>query len=293
MKYIDRKGNIAVEENGQDKFLRHLYNDRGGKLCLKVLVQPFVTRLGGWFLNTRFSARMVPGFVKRNGIDLSACTRQQFYSYNDFFTRKLKEGERPVAGDEQVLISPCDGKVTACRIGSDSTFFIKDTSYTLQRLLKNKSLAERYEGGYAVTLRLTVDDYHHYCYVADGQKSPQVKIPGVFHTVNPAANEVYPIYHENTREYCLLKTEKFGTVVMMEVGAMMVGKITNLHPGKCCVKKGEEKGYFEFGGSTIVLLFMHDRVRLDDDLLENTENGYETIVKMGERIGKCKLSKRT
>ena len=83
-----------------------------------------------------------------------------------------------------------------------------------------------------------------------------------------------------------------GTIAMMEVGAMMVGKITNLKPGACEVKKGEEKGYFEFGGSTIVLLLQHGKVRLDSDLIENSENGYETIVRMGERIGKCKLPKR-
>ncbi len=292
MKYIDRKGNITIEENSQDKFLRHLYNDRGGRICLKVMVQPFVTRLGGWFLNTRFSARMIPGFVKRNHIDLSVCTRQKFRSYNDFFTRSLKQGQRPVAEDDSVLISPCDGKVTVSRIGSDSRFFIKDTPYTLEQLLRNKKLAKRYLGGYAVILRLTVDDYHHYCYVADGKKSAAVKIPGVFHTVNPAANEVYPIYHENTREYCLLRTEQFGTIVMMEVGAMMVGKITNKEPAVCQVKKGDEKGYFEFGGSTVVLLLQNGKVRLDADLVENSENGYETIVRMGERIGKCKLSKR-
>ena len=113
-------------------------------------------------------------------------------------------------------------------------------------------------------------------------KSRARKIPGVFHTVNPAANEVYPIYHENTREYCLLKTEQFGTITMMEVGAMMVGKITNLEENPCEVKRGEEKGYFEFGGSTIVLLLQHGKVRIDEDLLDNTENGYETIVRMGE-----------
>lgn len=292
MKYIDRKGNITIVENEQDKFLRHLYNDWGGRLCLRILVQPFVTKLGGWFLNTRFSAGMVPGFVQRNGIDLSVCTRDSFRSYNDFFTRRLKDGQRPIAEDESVLVSPCDGKVTVSRIGSDSRFFIKDTPYTLERLLGNKKLTERYLGGYALILRLTVDDYHHYCYPADGMKSQAVEIPGVFHTVNPAANEVYPIYHENTREYCLLKTGQFGTLVLMEVGAMMVGKITNLHPEACQVKKGEEKGYFEFGGSTIVLLIQHGKVRLDADLVENSENGYETIVRMGERIGKCKLPKR-
>ena len=85
---------------------------------------------------------------------------------------------------------------------------------------------------------------------------------------------------------------KSGITAMMEVGAMMVGKITNLKPGACEVKKGEEKGYFEFGGSTIVLLLQHGKVRMDSDLIENSENGYETIVRMGERIGKCKLPKR-
>ena len=201
------------------------------------------------------------------------------------------------AGVDQHMIDKTlsPGKYTSTDTATGVTALrraIKDTLYTLERLLKNKKLAERYLGGYAVILRLTVDDYHHYCYVADGEKSPDVKIPGVFHTVNPAANDVCQIYHENTREYCLLKTEQFGTIAMMEVGAMMVGKITNLKPGACEVKKGEEKGYFEFGGSTIVLLLQHGKVRLDSDLIENSENGYETIVRMGERIGKCKLPKR-
>ena len=293
MKYIDRKGNITIEENRQDKFLRHLYNDWGGRLCLKIIIQPFVTRLGGWFLNTRLSARMIPGFVERNHIDLSSCTRQEFASYNDFFTRRLKEGQRPVAADDSVLVSPCDGKVTVSRIGSDSRFYIKDTLYTLERLLKNKKLAKRYLGGYAVILRLTVDDYHHYCYVADGRKSANVTLPGVFHTVNPAANDVYPIYKENAREYTLLKTKQFGTILMMEVGAMMVGKITNLHKNPATVKKGQEKGNFEFGGSTIILLIQPGKVRIDYDLIENTEEGYETIVKMGERIGECRKLKNT
>ena len=223
--------------------------------------------------------------MERNHIDLSSCTRQEFASYNDFFTRRLKEGQRPVAADDSVLVSPCDGKVTVSRIGSDSRFYIKDTLYTLERLLKNKKLATRYLGGYAVILRLTVDDYHHYCYVADGEKSPDVKIPGVFHTVNPAANDVCQIYHENTREYCLLKTEQFGTIAMMEVGAMMVGKITNLKPGACEVKMGEEKGYFEFGGSTVVMILKKDTVKIDDDIINNSSENIETRVLLGQTIG--------
>lgn len=292
MKYIDRKGNITIEENKQDRLLRHLYHDRGGKLCLKFLVRPFVSKGAGVFLNSSFSKWIIPGFVKRNGINLNDYEKQEFHSYNEFFTREIKKELRPVTEEANILISPCDGKVTVSRIGKGQKFYIKDTEYTVEQLLRNKRLAQRYVGGYAVILRLTVDDYHHYCYVADGKKSPDKKLPGVFHTVNPTANETRAIYKENAREYAVLKTKQFGTIVMMEVGAMMVGKITNHQRGAAVVRKGQEKGYFEFGGSTVILLLQHGKVRMDIDLLENTEDGYETIIKMGERIGESKLSKR-
>lgn len=112
-------------------------------------------------------------------------------------------------------------------------------------ILKNPSLAKRYEGGYACVFRLCVDDYHRYSYPADGEKSENIRISGILHTVNPIAVESVPVYHENTREYCLLKTERFGTLIQMEVGAMMVGRICNYH-GPRYVKKGSEKGRFEF-----------------------------------------------
>ena len=96
MKYIDRKGNITIEENEQDKFLRHLYNDRGGRLCLKLLIRPFVSKAAGVLLNTRLSARFVPDFVKNNKIDLSIYEKQNFSSWNDFFIRRIRKEERPV-----------------------------------------------------------------------------------------------------------------------------------------------------------------------------------------------------
>lgn len=293
MKYIDRKGNITIEESRQDQLLARLYNDRGGRVCLKLLIKPFVSKAAGMFLSSSLSKGLIPGFVKRNGIDLSEYEKQEFSSYNEFFTRRIKPELRPIQGGERTLVSPCDGKATACRIDGKSVFYIKDTPYTVGQLLKNERLAKRYVGGYALIFRLTVDDYHHYCYPAFGEKSAEVCVPGVFHTVNPCANDVFPVYRENARKYVLLKTEAFGTMVMMEVGAMMVGKITNLCTKPAKVKKGQEKGCFEFGGSTVVLLLQHGKVRLDSDLMDNSENGYETIVKMGERIGERKLPKRT
>ena len=107
---------------------------------------------------------------------------------------------------------------------------------------------------------------------------------GVYHTVNPVANDMIPVYRENHREYTMIRSRNFGDVIQMEVGALMVGRITN-HHGAAKVTRGQEKGYFEFGGSTIVLLFEKDRVVIDDDIIKNTKNGFETRVLMGDKIG--------
>ena len=134
--------------------------------------------------------------------------------------------------------------------------------------------------------RLTVDDYHRYCYVDSGEKSKNHWLPGVFHTVNPAAAAVYPIYKENTRCYSFIESENFGRILQMEVGALMVGKIVNYEEA-ARVARGSEKGRFEFGGSTIVVVLPRRCCVIDADILENSRAGIETKVKYGERIG-CK-----
>ena len=284
MKYIDREGKITTEDSGQDRLLRWMYTHRAGRLALKVLVLPGVSKAGGWLLDSRISRVLIKPFVKRQGIDLDLYEGREYASYNDFFTRQIKKEHRPIEGDAGTLISPCDGKLSVYPIDGKRRFSIKGTEYTVDSLLRSGRIAGRYRGGYACVFRLTVDDYHRYCYVDDGVKSVNIRIPGVFHTVNPAANEVCPIYKENTREFSLLQSEHFKVVLMMEVGALMVGRITNYHEeGR--VRRGEEKGRFEFGGSTVILLFQKDAVKFDRRFLENTENGYETIVKMGERLG--------
>ncbi len=290
MKYIDRDGNVIIEESGQDRFLKKLYTCRTGRAALKIMVRPSLSKAAGWLLSRRCSRCLIGPFVKKNRIDMSCFEERDYKSYNDFFTRKVKPEFRPVNKEESTLICPCDGKLSVYPIlndsGGGSRFIIKNTAYTLKSLLRSDRLARYYERGYACVIRLTVDDYHRYCYIDDGKKSGNFRIQGVFHTVNPAANDAVPIYKENTREYTLLKSRHFKTVLMMEVGAMMVGRITNYH-GECQVKRGQEKGRFEFGGSTVVMLFQKDSVCIDEDLIRNTEDGCETIVKMGERIGEA------
>lgn len=284
MKYMDRYGTVTTEDSTQDRFLRMLYTNALGRMLLKPLVSPPFSKIGGSAMNTRLSAGLVSGFVRRNAIDLHLYEPKIYSSYNDFFTRKIRPQYRPIAKAENVLISPCDGKLSVYPIHNDCSLCIKDTSYTVLQLVGSRYLAAKYAGGYAMVIRLTVDDYHRYCYAADGLKSKQHRIPGIFHTVNPIANDVLPIYKMNTREFCLLKTKNMGTILSMEVGALMVGKIVNKELSSCQVKKGTEKGRFEFGGSTIVLLVQKDTVTVDADLLTNTETGYETYVKYGEQI---------
>lgn len=283
--YITRDGTKIDGTTGQDHLLEVIYGHALTRMLLRPFLSPAVSDICGKFLSTRFSRRIIPSFVKKNHIDLSIYEKQEFDSYNAFFTRKIKAEQRPINDQKNVLISPSDGKVTAYPITQKGRFWIKHTQYTAAQLLKDERLAERYMGGWIYVIRLTVDDYHRYCYVADGRKSRQRKIRGVLHTVNPVANDYYPIYKMNSREYCILKTKEFGTILLMEVGALMVGKINNHEEDPAQVKRGDEKGMFEFGGSTIVVMTEPGMAEPDKDIIHNTKAQAETLVKMGEPIG--------
>lgn len=285
MKYIDREGNVTIEESGQDKILYWMYNSAVGRIVLRLLIKPSVSKAAGGLLNQKCSKVLIQPFIQKNNIDMSLYEEKEYASYNEFFTRQIRKEHRPIVEDENVLISPCDGKLSVYPVEENSHFKIKNTDYTLKSLLRSGKLAQKYMEGTICIFRLTVDDYHRFCYVDNGRKSGNYHIPGVFHTVNPAANDIYPIYKENTREFSILKSEHFKTVLMMEVGALLVGRIVN-HQEAGIVQRGTEKGMFEFGGSTVILLFQKDAVEIEKELLQNTENGYETIVKMGEPIGR-------
>ena len=129
-------------------------------------------------------------------------------------------------------------------------------------------------------------------YVDSGQKSRNFFIPGRLHTVRPVALREVPVFTENSREYTLIRTEKFGTVVQMEVGAMLVGRIVN-HEEKGSTIRGKEKGYFQYGGSTIIVLIEPEQVQIREDILQSSALTKEVPVKMGEVIGHALEHKRT
>jgi len=284
MIWRDRNGNLVPGDDGQDRFLEWMYGTRPGRLLVKLMIRPGVSRAVGWLLDRRVSALAVRPFIRKNHICMDDFEQRRFRSFNDFFTRRVLPGKRPVDDAPAHLIAPCDSKLTVYDIRPDSRFRVKGMAYTLEGLLQSKELAETFLGGTLLLFRLTVGDYHRYTYIDSGFVTGSTRIPGVFHTVNPAAASRCPIYRENTREYSLLESLRFGTVLQMEVGAAMVGRIVNA-PGSRNVRRGEEKGRFEFGGSTVIVLLQKGRAILDADLLRNTAQDAETVVRLGERIG--------
>lgn len=264
--------------------LKFLYNTKLGGAVLKLLTARWISKAAGTYLDSRFSRRKIKKYVKKHGIDLSLYEREDYPSFNAFFTRKIRKELRPFDTAPEAFVAPCDGKLSLYKIEKGAQFTIKGFTYTAAELLKDERLARTFEGGYCFVFRLCVEDYHRYFYFDDGQKGENVFIAGRLHTVQPVALEKRRVFCENCREYTVMKTNNFGTAVQCEVGAMMVGRIVN-YRGAGQMLRGEEKGKFEFGGSTVVVLTQAGAVVPDAEFLLNTAQNKETIVKCGERIG--------
>lgn len=265
--------------------LEFLYNTKPGRIILKPLTSRVLSKLAGRFLDSGLSKFLVSGFINSNDLDTSEFEKTDFNSFNDCFSRRLKSGARVVDYDTDSMIAPCDGLLTAIPITGDTVFSVKQSSYSIETLLRDRKLSKRYENGYALVYRLCVNHYHRYCYVDSGRKSRNRFIRGVLHTVRPVALETRPVFIENCREYTCIKTPSFGIVTQMEVGAMLVGKINNFQPGKGSVRRGEEKGTFLYGGSTIIVLVEPGKLCIDDHILEASKYGREYPVLYGQRIG--------
>lgn len=264
--------------------LDFLYHTFFGRLCLKLLTQRKLSVAAGRFLDSHLSKFLIKPFVKNNGINLTDFESDDFRCFNDCFARKIKPNRRIVDMDETAFISPCDGLLSVYDIKEGLILPVKQSRYTIASLLRDKKLAAEFKDGYCLVFRLCVNHYHRYCYVDSGIKSDNRFIPGILHTVQPIALRERPVFTENCREYTLLKTENFGRIIQCEVGAMLVGRIVNYHKNGI-FKKGEEKGRFEYGGSTIIQLVKKDAVKLLPEFLNAINTGHEVDVLYGQQIG--------
>lgn len=282
-KIINRKTK-EITENKNPKGSYFLYNNFLGRITLKLVNKRFLSLLAGKHLNSRMSKKLIKNFIKNNNIEMSIYENKEYNSFNEFFSRKVNKNERKFSTSESDLCSPADSKVMVFGANSNLKFTVKNKDYSIESILRDKVLASEFKNGYVLVFRLGVEDYHRYSYIDSGNVLDSKKIKGIYHTVGPVAFDRFKVFEENVREYEVLDTKNFGKVVQIEVGAMFVGKIINYHRAK--FTRGEEKGYFQFGGSTIVMLFKDKSITIDKDILENSENNLETKVILGEKIGK-------
>lgn len=267
----------------EDFSVRFLYRTTAGRIMLKLLTKPVVSKIGGLFLASPLSRVMIPGFIKKNNISLEGIEVPVggFYSFNHFFKRRKKNID--FDKNHHHFINPCDGFISVVKLNGNSIFRIKNTKYDLRELLKDEKLAEEFNGGYGLIYRLTPEHYHRYIFSDDGIICKSRRIEGILHCVRPIALSRYQVFTENTREYSIIDTENFGKLIQMEIGAIMVGKITN-HKLSGRVARGMEKGCFEFGGSTIVVLIKKDKIKLNADFIDKLKKHKEVPVHLGESI---------
>lgn len=290
IKYIERKtGEIKEEKVMGEGALKFLYYNPFGSLLLNTVVKrKFLSEIYGKKMNKPESKMKIAGFIKEMNIDMNDYARNinEYKSFNDFFYRELKTGARTIDRTESVLVSPADGKILAYEnLKEKDKFFVKGSEFTLEEFFSDKELAKKYEDGTFVIVRLAPADYHRFHFPTAGKISETKKIKGYYYSVSThAIKRNFRIFCENKREYSILSTKQFGDIAMIDVGATMVGSIVQTYKENSFVEKGDEKGYFLFGGSTCILVFEKDKIQIDEDIIENTKNGIETRIYMGEKI---------
>jgi phosphatidylserine decarboxylase len=289
IQFIDRTtGAIVSEAPPAEGLLKFLYDNPFGKTAvLPIAKRKYISVAYGKKMDKSSSVKKIPDFVKQLGINMEESEKSipEFTCFNDFFYRKLKQNARPIGNG---FVSPGDGKLLAFENIEDvGSFFVKGRKFTLPEFLNNKELAKKHKNSSMYILRLAPNDYHRFHFPYDGFVSDITKIKGNYYSVSPyaLASNFTKVFCENKREYCVLNSKEKGDIIIAPVGATMVGSIIETYTPNTQIKKGEEMGYFKFGGSTIVIIMDKDKVKIDSDILENTKKRIETFVKMGETIG--------
>lgn len=287
--YNRQTQSIEIENTYKQDSLHFLYKTELGRtLSSSVFNKHLISKIYARLVKSRQSISLIQKFIKHYDIDVSEIKRpiDSFKSFNDFFIRELNENSRPIDKKPEHLISPADSRLFVFDLAEKNNLPVKGYWYSLNTLIKDKKLAKEYADGWCFIYRLAPADYHRYCYIDNGQHEKVKRLRGVLHSVNPIAiSAVKNLLSRNYRELTVLQTENFGKVLHLEVGALLVGKIIQRNSGSHTFLKGEEKGWFEYGGSTIIQIFKKEHIIPDADILEQTQNKIETLVKFGQKTG--------
>ena len=264
------------------------YQTALGRAGLKALQKTGAFGLAARFLRTKASRLLIPGFMKRHGIDMRGYEERKFQSFADFFAREAPAFQCNC--NPQTLVSPCEGFLSVYEITTIQTIPIKGFDYSLAELIPDKEVAAAFQDGLCLVFRLTAADNHHFICFDDGLLIDTEYIPGELHSVQPAALASRPVLCRNRRWWSLLETANFGSVVQIEVGAVLVGGVS-FSVWNDWFLRGDEMGCFELAGSTIALLLTADirnRLVLCDRVQNALEGRQEQRVRMGMTIGKLK-----
>lgn len=283
-------GTVETERVYGEAFLRWVYGHPLGGVALHALVKRAgFSQFYGWLMDADRSRGLINPFIARYGLDPSefADDPSSFASFNDFFYRRLRPGARPVDPDTDVVVFPADGRHLAVPDAEAMEgFFVKGQKFDLATLLGDAALADRFARGPLVLSRLCPVDYHRFHFPICGVPGPPRLLPGPLFSVSPLALRRRLAYlWENKRVLTQVRSERFGLVLVLEVGATNVGGIVQTYPPGRPVAKGAEKGYFRFGGSSVITLFEPGRLQLAPDLLRESAHHRELYARIGEPMG--------
>lgn len=293
IRYLDRQTGIEHTETVLGGgLIDWAYRTRSGQIAAPALFgNSLVSRLIGRFLDSPRSRGRIAPTIAELGIDPSEFRDSvaSFASFNRFFYRHLKASARPFSTDPTTMLCPADGRVLVYpQVSADDGLAVKGVEAPVGDLLG--MAAPALAGGSAVVVRLCPADYHRYHFPCAAQVIGRRRIPGAVHSVNPVALAAVPkVFCRNKRELTLLRSAEFGRIAYLEVGAFGVAAIHQTYQGNQ-VARMQEKGYFAFGGSTVVLVFEPGAVHFDDDLVAASARGVETLVRVGETIGHADAS---
>ncbi|MGY3802950.1 archaetidylserine decarboxylase [Pigmentibacter ruber] len=290
----------VVKRGNGEKFIEKIYGEdamkvfygssAGAVFTEKFLTNKWLSNIYGAYNDSGASKHKIEEFVNSMEINVSESDKDisEYNSFNDFFARKLHPRARPINRTPNGINSPGDGRLLVFpKIDETTISYLKWAPIKLLDLFNgNESLAERYKNGSCGVLRLCPADYHRFHFPVSGKAGVTKTIPGLLHSVNPyALEQKIPVYCLNKRTICELDSDQFGKVLLLEVGALFVGTIVQTYRPGMQVEKGDEKGFFKFGGSTCIFFFEHGIMNFDSDLIHSSKEGYETLVQMGEKIG--------
>ena len=296
IKYFNRMtGKNEVEKVYGDSFIKFLYCSEAGKKLGGIFTNKIFSKTYGAFQDLPSSHRKVKPFIEKFNIPIqdyepgsrpSLDSSDSYRSFNEFFIRKFKLGKRSFVSEANRMAAFAEARYVGFdSVDEKSVYPVKGQYLKAKDLIGNDQIAKIFEGGPLLIARLCPVDYHRYHYPDNGKVVEHYPISGAFDSVNPLAlKEKNQIFIKNERHVSILQTENFGRLAYIEVGAICVGKIVQTHRWNKPFLRGEEKGYFLFGGSTVILMGEKGLWKPSNDIIQNTKNGIETYLHLGQEV---------